>query len=104
VLPFLLRRLVAAIPVLFGVSLLAFSMTHLTPGDPVAIAKEAKALESTATASAPGTARSTAGTDSATPEGRMASPGTYVSPRRTPIGMNSVSRTCSPFAIVNRVS
>ncbi len=36
-LPFLLRRLVAAVPVLFGVSLLAFSMTHLTPGDPVAI-------------------------------------------------------------------
>lgn len=35
--PFLLRRLVAAIPVLFGVSLLAFSMTHLTPGDPVKI-------------------------------------------------------------------
>lgn len=35
--PFLLRRLVAAVPVLFGVSLLAFSMTHLTPGDPVAI-------------------------------------------------------------------
>jgi ABC-type dipeptide/oligopeptide/nickel transport system permease component len=37
VFPFLLRRLVAAVPVLFGVSLLAFSMTHLTPGDPVAI-------------------------------------------------------------------
>jgi len=37
VIPFLLRRLVAAIPVLFGVSLLAFSMTHLTPGDPVKI-------------------------------------------------------------------
>lgn len=35
--PFLLRRLVAAVPVLFGVSLLAFSMTHLTPGDPVKI-------------------------------------------------------------------
>jgi len=37
VFPFLLRRLIAAVPVLFGVSLLAFSMTHLTPGDPVTI-------------------------------------------------------------------
>lgn len=36
-LPFLARRLLEAIPVAFGVSLLAFSMTHLTPGDPVSI-------------------------------------------------------------------
>lgn len=34
---FLARRLLAAIPVAFGVSLLAFSMTHLTPGDPISI-------------------------------------------------------------------
>jgi ABC-type dipeptide/oligopeptide/nickel transport system permease component len=37
VLPFLLRRLLGAIPVVFGVTLLAFSMSHLTPGDPVRI-------------------------------------------------------------------
>ena len=34
---FLLRRLVSAIPVALGVTLLAFSMSHLTPGDPVRI-------------------------------------------------------------------
>lgn len=34
---FLLRRLMYAIPVALGVSVLAFSMSHLTPGDPVAI-------------------------------------------------------------------
>lgn len=34
---FFLKRLVGIIPVAFGVSLLAFSMGHLTPGDPVAI-------------------------------------------------------------------
>ena len=34
---FLAKRLLGAIPVAFGVSLLAFSMTHLTPGDPVSI-------------------------------------------------------------------
>ncbi len=34
---FLLRRLVAALPVAIGVSILAFSMSHLTPGDPVSI-------------------------------------------------------------------
>jgi ABC-type dipeptide/oligopeptide/nickel transport system permease component len=37
VIQFLLKRLVSAIPVAFGVSVLAFSMSHLTPGDPVAI-------------------------------------------------------------------
>jgi len=37
VLTFLLRRLLAAVPVVFGVTLLAFSMSHLTPGDPVRI-------------------------------------------------------------------
>ncbi len=36
-LTFLLRRLLAAVPVVFGVTLLAFSMSHLTPGDPVRI-------------------------------------------------------------------
>ena len=36
-LQFLLRRLVAAIPVAIGVTVLAFSMSHLTPGDPVSI-------------------------------------------------------------------
>lgn len=34
---FLLRRLLASLFVLFGVSLLAFSMIHLVPGDPVSI-------------------------------------------------------------------
>src|SRR5688500_18799734 len=34
---FLLRRLLAAVPVLFGVSVLVFSMLHLTPGDPVTL-------------------------------------------------------------------
>jgi len=32
---FLLRRFLTAIPVLLGVSILVFSMLHLTPGDPV---------------------------------------------------------------------
>lgn len=32
---YLARRLIATIPVLFGVSLLVFSMLHLVPGDPV---------------------------------------------------------------------
>ena len=36
-LQFLIRRLVSAVPVALGVSLLAFSMTHLTPGDPVSL-------------------------------------------------------------------
>ena len=31
-----LRRLVFAVPVLFGVSVLTFLMLHLVPGDPVA--------------------------------------------------------------------
>lgn len=34
--PYILRRLFALIPVLFVVSLLAFALVHLTPGDPVA--------------------------------------------------------------------
>ena len=34
---FLLRRLLAAIPVLLGVSIAVFSMLHLTPGDPVLV-------------------------------------------------------------------
>jgi ABC-type dipeptide/oligopeptide/nickel transport system permease component len=34
---YILRRLVQVIPVLFGVSLLAFSMSHLVPGDPVVV-------------------------------------------------------------------
>lgn len=36
-LQFLVRRLLAALPVAIGVSILAFSMSHLTPGDPVTI-------------------------------------------------------------------
>lgn len=36
-LQFLLRRLPSAVPVVLGVTLLAFSMSHLTPGDPVRI-------------------------------------------------------------------
>src|ERR671922_1980224 len=32
---YLVRRLLAAIPVLFGVSVVVFSMLHLVPGDPV---------------------------------------------------------------------
>lgn len=34
---YVLRRLVQAIPVLFGISLFTFLMVHLTPGDPVYI-------------------------------------------------------------------
>jgi peptide/nickel transport system permease protein len=34
---FLTKRFISALIVAFGVSLLAFSMSHLTPGDPVAI-------------------------------------------------------------------
>jgi peptide/nickel transport system permease protein len=37
VIQFLLRRILFAIPVALGVSVLAFSMSHLTPGDPVTI-------------------------------------------------------------------
>jgi peptide/nickel transport system permease protein len=33
--PYLITRLLAAIPVLFGVSVVVFSMLHLVPGDPV---------------------------------------------------------------------
>jgi peptide/nickel transport system permease protein len=33
--PYLIKRLLAAIPVLFGVSVVVFSMLHLVPGDPV---------------------------------------------------------------------
>jgi peptide/nickel transport system permease protein len=33
--PYVLKRLLAAIPVLFGVSVVVFSMLHLVPGDPV---------------------------------------------------------------------
>lgn len=40
---FLLKRLLAAIPVALGVSILAFSMSHLTPGDPVTIMLGARA-------------------------------------------------------------
>ena len=32
---FLLSRLLATVPVLFGVSFLVFMMLHLVPGDPV---------------------------------------------------------------------
>jgi peptide/nickel transport system permease protein len=32
---YLIKRLLAALPVLFGVSVVAFSMLHLVPGDPV---------------------------------------------------------------------
>lgn len=34
---FFLQRLFAAVPVVIGVTVLAFSMSHLTPGDPVSI-------------------------------------------------------------------
>ena len=33
----LLRRIVLVIPVLVGVSIAAFMMSHLVPGDPVAV-------------------------------------------------------------------
>lgn len=36
-LAYLLKRLVASVPTLLGVSLVIFSMVHLTPGDPVQI-------------------------------------------------------------------
>ncbi|WP_254767751.1 ABC transporter permease [Salinilacihabitans rarus] len=32
---FVLRRLVAVVPILFGVSVITFALVHLTPGDPV---------------------------------------------------------------------
>lgn len=34
---YIIRRLLTGIPVLFGVSVLVFSMMHLTPGDPVTL-------------------------------------------------------------------
>ncbi len=33
--PYIVQRLLAAVPVLLGVSLLVFAMLHLVPGDPV---------------------------------------------------------------------
>jgi peptide/nickel transport system permease protein len=36
-LQFVIRRILVAIPVLFGVTLLAFSVIHLIPGDPAQI-------------------------------------------------------------------
>jgi ABC-type dipeptide/oligopeptide/nickel transport system permease component len=36
VLPFIVRRIVLTLPVLFGVATLVFSLIHLVPGDPVA--------------------------------------------------------------------
>ncbi len=36
-LPYLLRRLATLVPVLLVVSVVVFSLIHLTPGDPVAI-------------------------------------------------------------------
>jgi peptide/nickel transport system permease protein len=41
---YILRRLAQAIPVLFGITLLTFLMTHLTPGDPVVIYSMGKPL------------------------------------------------------------
>lgn len=40
---FILKRLVQLVPVLIGITLLTFSMTHLVPGDPVAIMLETSA-------------------------------------------------------------
>ena len=34
---YILKRIVQLVPVLFGISLLTFSMVHLVPGDPVAV-------------------------------------------------------------------
>jgi peptide/nickel transport system permease protein len=34
---YILKRLVQMVPVLFGISLLTFSMVHLVPGDPIAV-------------------------------------------------------------------
>ena len=34
-LKYIVRRLIAAIPVLFGLSILVFAFVHLLPGDPV---------------------------------------------------------------------
>jgi peptide/nickel transport system permease protein len=41
---YILRRLVQAVPVLFGITLLTFLMVHLTPGDPVLIFAMGKPL------------------------------------------------------------
>src|SRR5215204_1566566 len=41
---YILRRLVQAVPVLFGITLFTFLMVHLTPGDPVLIFAEGKPL------------------------------------------------------------
>jgi hypothetical protein len=40
-----LRRLLLAVPVLFGVSLLVFAVLHLAPGDPAAIMLGAQATK-----------------------------------------------------------
>jgi len=41
---YILRRLVQAVPVLFGITLFTFLMVHLTPGDPVLIFSMGKPL------------------------------------------------------------
>lgn len=46
-LPYILRRLWAAVPVLFGVSLITFILMHVVPGDPVLAAFEKRADEAT---------------------------------------------------------
>ena len=35
--PFILRRVLLVIPVMLGVSIAAFLMSHLVPGDPVSV-------------------------------------------------------------------
>jgi ABC-type dipeptide/oligopeptide/nickel transport system permease component len=44
--PYLLRRLAQTVPVLFGVSLLAFAIMHVVPGDPVRLIAGPDAPES----------------------------------------------------------
>jgi ABC-type dipeptide/oligopeptide/nickel transport system permease component len=41
---YILRRLVQAIPVLLGITLFTFLMSHLVPGDPVVIYAMGKPL------------------------------------------------------------
>ena len=55
---YILRRLMSAVPVLFGISLLAFVLGQLSPGDPAEIMLEGAGMGMPSDASCMGTAGS----------------------------------------------
>ena len=48
---FLRRRLLQAVPTLFGITILSFTLLHLAPGDPISLAMPADAIFLSAVAS-----------------------------------------------------